>query len=90
MKLNKKRGSAKLTVKVAGPGKLKLAKTGSVKGDHERAKQSGKLKLSVKPRGKAKKRLNKKGKANVKAKITYDPDCGASDTKRKKIKLVKR
>ena len=90
VKLNKKRGSAKLTVKVAGPGKVKLTKTGSVKGDHERAKQSGKLKLSVTPRGKAKKRLNKKGKANVEAKITFDPDCGASDTKRKRIKLVKR
>ena len=90
VKLNKKRGSAKLTVKVAGPGKVKLAKTGSVKGDHERAKQSGKLKLSVTPRGKAKKRLNKKNKANVEAKVTFDPDCGASDTKSKRIQLVKR
>jgi hypothetical protein len=44
----------------------------------------------VKPRGKAKKRLNKRGKAKVKAKVTYFPDCGTSDTKSKKIKLVKR
>jgi hypothetical protein len=89
-KRNKKRGSAKLTVKVPGPGRLELAKTKDVKGKHKRAEQSGKLKLSVKPRGKAKKRLNKKGKAKVKAKVTYTPDCGASDTEKKKIKLVKR
>ena len=35
-KLNKKRGSAKLTVKVPGPGKLKLAQTESVKGQKSR------------------------------------------------------
>ena len=89
-KANKKRGSAKLTVKVAGPGEVKLAKTGSVKGQRKRAAQSGKAKLTVKAKGKAKKRLNKRGKATVKAKVTYTPDGGASDTKSKKIKLVKR
>ena len=88
-KLNKKRGSAKLTVKVPGPGKLKLAQTGSVKGQHERADQC-EPKLSVKPRGKAQKRLNKRGKAKVKAKVTYTPDGGTSDTESTKIKLVKR
>ena len=34
VKVNKK-GSAKLTVKVAGPGELELAKTGSVKGQRQ-------------------------------------------------------
>ena len=88
-KVNKKRGSAKLTVKVAGPGELKLAKTASVKGQHERAEQSGKETLTIKPRGKAKQKLKKGGKAKVKAKVTFTPDGGTSDTKSKKIKLVK-
>jgi virginiamycin B lyase len=88
-KLNKKRGSAKLTVKVPGPGKLKLAETGSVKGQHKRADQC-EPKLPVKPRGKAKRRLNETGEAKVKAKVTYTPKGGASDTKSKTIKLVKR
>ena len=73
-----------------GPGGLELARTASVKGQHERAEQSGKVKLTVKPRGKAKKRLNKRGKAKVKAKVTYTPDGGTADTKSKKIKLVKQ
>ena len=90
-KLNKKRGSAKLTVNVpVGPGEIFLAKTNKVQGQHKAPVESGKLKLSVKARGKAKKRLNKKGDAKVKAKVTYNPDCGPSDTKSKTIKLVKR
>jgi hypothetical protein len=87
---NEKRGLAKLTVNVAGPGELKLAKTGSLKGQRERTEQSGREKLTIKPRGKAKMRLNKRGKAKVKAKVTYTPDGGTSDIKSKKIKLVKR
>ena len=89
VKVNKK-GSAKLTVKVAGPGELELAKTGSVKGQRKRAAQSGEAKLTVKAKGKARKRLDKRCKATVKAKVTYTPDGGASDTKSKNVKLVKR
>ena len=44
----------------------------------------------VKAIGRAKKRLNKRGKAQVKAKVIFHPDCGASNTKSKKIELVKR
>ena len=89
--MNKKRGSAKLTVNVpVGPGELKLAKTQSVKGQHTRVEPSDTEKLTIKPKGKAKKRLNRRGKAKVKAKVTYTPDGGASATKSKKIKLVRR
>ena len=91
VKVNKRRGSAKLTVNVpVSPGNIKLAKTGSVEGQHERVRLSGKEKLEIQPKGKAKKRLNKRGKAKVKAKVTYTPDGGPSDTKSKKIKLVQR
>jgi hypothetical protein len=89
-KVNKQRGSAKLTVKVPFSGKVRLAKTKNVKGQHERAEESGKLKLLVKAKGRAKKLLNKRGKANVKAKVIFAPDCGRSKTKSKKITLVKR
>ena len=90
VKANKKRGSAKLTVKVAGPGELKLAKTASVKGQHQRAEQSGKETLTIKPRGKAKQKLKKGGRAKVKAKVTFTPDGGTAATQSKKVKLVKR
>ena len=61
-KVNKKRGSAKLTVKVPFSGELKLKKTGRVKGQRKRAEQARKLKLLVKARGGALKRLNNTGK----------------------------
>ena len=41
VKVNKKKGSAKLTVKVAGPGELKLARTGSVKDTHDLGRAVG-------------------------------------------------
>ena len=73
-----------------GPGELFLAKTKMVQGQHKAPVESGKRKLSVMARGQAKKRLDEKGTPKVKAKVTYNPDCGPSDTKSKKIKLVKR
>jgi predicted outer membrane repeat protein len=89
-KVNKKRGSAKLKVKVPFSGKLKLKKTGSVKSQRKRAEEAGKLRLLVKARGRALKRLNKTGKANVQAKVRFAPDCGRPKSKSKNIKLVKR
>jgi hypothetical protein len=103
-KLDTKQGTAKLTVKVPGPGDLYLRGrlatplpqddhplASHVKRVHKRAERSGKLKLSVKARREAKKRLNKTGKVKVKAKVVFSPrDCGFPDTKFKTIKLVKR
>ena len=90
VKRNKERGSAKLTVRVSLPGTLRLAQTGSVKSTRTEPSPEGEAKLRIKARGKAKKKLNETGEAKVKAKVTYLPDCAPSDTKRKKIKLVKR
>jgi hypothetical protein len=90
VKQNKRTGTAKLTVEVAGSGQLDLAKTRKVKADEEAAAVAGKEKLSIKPKGKARKRLNANGKAKVKAKVTYTPDGGEPNTETKKIKLIKR
>jgi hypothetical protein len=78
VKKNKKNGTAKLTVTVPGPGELELAQTRRVKADEELVEAAGKVKLAVKPRGQAKKELNEKGKAKVKAEVTYTPEGGAS------------
>jgi hypothetical protein len=63
-------------VNVPGGGDLVLAKTQKVRAAGERAKVAGKVTLPIKPRGKAQKKLNEKGKAKVKAKVTYMPDGG--------------
>jgi hypothetical protein len=51
---------------------------------------AGKEKLLVRSRGKARKRLNEAGKARVRAKVTFTPTGGESNTKSKRIGLRKR
>ena len=90
VKKNKKKGTAKLTVKVPGPGTLKLTRTESVKGARIFADVKGKAKVPVKPRGEAKKKLNRKGKAKVEAEVTFTPDGGEPNTQSKRVRLIKR
>jgi hypothetical protein len=94
VKRNKEKGTARLAVKVPGPGAVKLAKTESVKRAKKRAEAKGKAKLSVRPKGKAKQKLAAKGKAKVKAEVTYTPQGGnptiVGNTDTKTVKLIKR
>lgn len=87
--LNKKAGTAKLTVKVPGPGTLVLSGKTVVK-RRGAPKQAGSRKLLVKAKGKAKRKLNSAGKVKVKVKVAYTPAGGTVRTKTKTIKLVKR
>ena len=77
-------------MEVPGPGTLDLAKTKAVKADHATAEAAGAVTLLVKSRGGALAKLNGAGKAKVNPKVTYTPDGGAPNTKRKKITLVRR
>ena len=86
---NVRKGTATLTVKVAGPGELTLVKTKNVKGVQKSAKAAGNQELTVKPRGGAKKQLKKTGRAKVDARVTFTPDGGEPNTERKRIKLIK-
>ncbi|MGH2992142.1 MAG: S8 family peptidase [Solirubrobacterales bacterium] len=90
VKANKRKGTAKLTVEVPGPGELELAKTKKVKGDEESVEAAGDEELSVRAKGKAKKSLSQRGDAKVKAKVTYTPTGGTPNTESEKIKLIKR
>jgi hypothetical protein len=87
VKKNKRKGTAKLTVKVPGPGDLELAKTGKVRGEAKRVGAAGKLKLAIKARGKAKRKLKRTGKAKVKAKVTFAPLGGEPNAQTKQVKL---
>jgi hypothetical protein len=93
VKLNKKKGTAKLTVTVNQKGKLKLTCKG-VKTVNRTAATLGKYVLPVKPKGKTKTKLNNTGKAKVKCKVTFTitpPDnyTPSSTSKSKRIKLKK-
>ena len=85
-KLNKKKGTAKLQVKVPGPGSLKLAGKSLAK-SKATPDQASKVKLKVAPKGKLKKKLRKRGKLTVKPSITFTPDGGEAATKKATVKL---
>jgi hypothetical protein len=96
LKLNKRKGTATLFVRVPGPGRLVLSKTQKLKGAKKRAKKAGNVRLPIRPRGKAKRRLAARaagkgvGRLKVKIRVTFTPDGGSPLTKQKRVRLVKR
>lgn len=89
VKLNKKNGTAKLSVGVPSAGTLTVSGKGIAKVKRT-AKGSKTLKVTIKAKDKAKKTLASTGKAKVKAKIVFQPSNGASVTKTKSITLKKK
>jgi hypothetical protein len=85
-KLNKKKGTAKLPVKVPGGGSLKLSGK-SLAADSAKPKGASKVSLEVKPKGKLKKKLKKQGKLTVKPSIKFTPDGGDAATRKATVKL---
>lgn len=89
LKLNKKKGTAKLTATVNEAGSLKLSGKG-LKAIAKPASGAGNVILQVKPKGKIKKTLHAKGKAKVKILVTFTPTGGASVSQSKSGKLKLR
>jgi Glycine rich protein len=97
VKDNKKNGTATIAVKVPGPGILSLTGNGIKSQRHLRGASAsrtvsgaGTVKLTVKAKGPAKTKLNHKGKVKVKAKVTFSPIDGSSNTQTKTVRLVKK
>lgn len=88
LKLNKKKGTATLTVKVPDPGKLVIAGKGLKKAT-KMAKKAGSVVLPVKPVGKAKAKLAEVGKLKLKAKVTFTPTGGTAASKSRSLTLKK-
>jgi Tol biopolymer transport system component len=89
VKLNKKKGTATLTVKVLAPGLLVLKGKGLKKATKTVA-APGKATLPVKATGKALKKLAANGAVVVKAKVTFTPRGGSPNTQTKRLTLKKQ
>jgi DNA-binding beta-propeller fold protein YncE len=87
---NKRKGTAKLTVRLPAPGVLDLANSKEVKGNEKSAESSGSVRLPIKPKPKPERKLNQKGKTMVEVHVTYTPDGGQPNMKSKKLRLIKR
>ncbi len=82
-----KHGMAELTVNVAGPGDLELAKSGRVKGATAVAAQGGDVALTVKTTGSAKAKLHDGDPVKLDLAVTYTPEDGKAATDSKKVTL---
>ncbi len=99
LKHKRNKGTATLSVTVPGAGKLTLSGKGVVKQRPLRVASrsagrsvsaAGTVKLLIKAKGKAKRKLNSRGKVKVKLRVTYTPTDGASNTKKPKVKLIRK
>ena len=82
------RGTATQTVKVTGPGKLKLFGP-DVETRRDTAIAAGKVKLPIHATGSAEDQLNQTGHVRVKINVTYTPEQGPAITKSKFVRLIK-
>jgi hypothetical protein len=88
VKLNKKKGTARLTADVPNPGSLTLSGKG-LKRASAAVNAPGTAKLLIRAKGKKKKKLNRTGTVKVKPIITYTPTGGDPSTQSRKLKLKK-
>lgn len=92
-KLNKHKGTARLTVEVPGPGTLALRGNGIVPQTASAARAvtaASRVRLTVRSKGRKRRVLNRGGKVKASPTITYTPAGGASSAKSTRIKLIKR
>jgi hypothetical protein len=87
---NPGRGTARLTVRVPGRGKVSLHASGRVRGAAVYPSEAGPARVLVRPRGNAKRRLDRTGRARVRARVTYEPTGGEPRTKSTRVRLVER
>lgn len=86
LKLNRKNGTAVLTVEVPGPGGLG-AKGKGIKRATAKAAKAGKAKLRLKPTAAGREKLEGKGKLRVKVAVKFSPAGGSPRTQTKQVVL---
>ena len=83
----RKKGTAKLSVEVDGPGTLTISGKGIEKTTVHPTRE-GVVKLPIKAVGKALKTLNKTGELKTQAKISFAPEGGPANVQQKSVKLL--
>jgi hypothetical protein len=98
-KYDKKKGTAKISGKVSGPGQIQIADNSASASGKTPIKTvgltltaAGAFSLPVKPKGKTSKTLKKKGKAKVKSFVSFTPSgvAGVTNSQKRNVTLVKK
>jgi hypothetical protein len=92
-KLNKKNGTATLTVNVPNPGELTATGKGVMAASRavisKTVGAAGEVELVIRAKGKKARALSETGKVKIKPKITFTPTGGDPSTQSRKLKLKK-
>jgi hypothetical protein len=89
--LNKKKGTATISLNLPNPGQLAATVTGAtIAGSLSRSVTPGPVDLVVKAKGKKKRKLNTTGKVKVAITATFTPTGGTSSAQTLKVKLKKK
>lgn len=86
---NRKRGTAKLTVWLPGPGTLALAGKGLVARPARAVAGAGKATLAIAARGRWRRKLVHAGSVKLAAKVTFTPTGGEAGIQTKPVKLLR-
>ncbi|HEX5608495.1 MAG TPA: hypothetical protein VFX45_00210 [Solirubrobacterales bacterium] len=89
LKLNRKKGTATLSLSVEGPGRVKLAGKGMAPAKRI-ARAARTLKLTIRAKGKTKRKLFATGSARITAKLAFTPSGGKAQMQRRPIVLKRR
>ena len=97
VRLNRRKGTARLPVTVAGPGAITLTGKGVLtrrispgfQARGEAAAAGSTTTLLIKVKGKRRKKLSRTGRVKVSVKVTYTPTGGTPGAQAKRIKLKK-
>jgi YVTN family beta-propeller protein len=89
LKHNSRRGTAKLAVRVPGPGTLKVSGKGLVRHNASEVSPST-LRLPIKVKGKFRRRLRRTGRARVSLRFLFTPDGGISTRATRRVELLQR
>jgi hypothetical protein len=90
LKLNRKKGTALISISVPGPGVLGIAPSKRVKAAKTTAKLAGVVKLLVKAKGKSLRALHRTGSAKVRVVLDYTPTGGKAASMVKKLRLLQK
>jgi hypothetical protein len=93
-RLNRKRGTASLPVRLPGPGLLRTsiaaAGHGAKSSSASFAGAAGTVRIAIAPSGKLQKKLLHNGKVKVKVTVVFTPNGGAAASQSRLLTLVER
>lgn len=87
---NLRSGTATLTVKTRGYGKMAIRGAGVLPATAGTASKAGRVKLTIKARGASKRQLDRLGHVKVRLRITFTPTGGTTRTRAATVVLQKR